>query len=95
VPRISKTPCGQCPKVPKGQPPCRESAEELTPQNWQAYTHYLGCRATGQFPDDERVRRNAALIRQVEEAAARGHDELLAGVLITMAEAARHDRGKR
>lgn len=93
--RFSKTPCGQCPKVGKDKPPCRASAEELSSQNWQAYSHYLGCRATNTWPDDERVRRNAALIRQVEDAAARGNDELLAGVLITMAEAARRERGKR
>lgn len=40
----------------------------MTEQNWQAYEHYRECRAVGQFPDDPIVRRNAATIRQIEDA---------------------------
>lgn len=43
----------------------------LSEQNWQAYTHYLECRAVGEFPNDPIVRRHARLIRQIEDAADR------------------------
>lgn len=73
VPRIKgqKTPCKWCPKIPKGKDPIPENAVELSPHNWRAYQHYLECKAVGQFPDDPIVRRNAMLIRQVEESARR------------------------
>jgi hypothetical protein len=41
--------------------------------NREAYRHYSECRATGSFPDDPIVRRNAALIRAQEDQAAQ-HD---------------------
>ena len=73
VPRIAgqPTPCRFCPKIPKGQEPKPENAVELTMRNWQAYQHYLECKAVGAFPDDPIVRRNAMLIRQVEDSARR------------------------
>lgn len=40
-----------------------------------AYVHYLECRATGTFPDDPLVRRNAAAIRAVEDSVARIRSE--------------------
>jgi hypothetical protein len=66
------TPCHMCPKVPRGAVPRGvqarpEHAIELSRRNAQAYWHYLECKATGRFPDDPIVRRNAALIRLVEE----------------------------
>lgn len=61
-------PCRVCPKVPEGMPPVPASAVELTDANLMALAHYRECRATGRWPDDERVRRNAALIRDVEDA---------------------------
>lgn len=70
----SGPPCRYCPKQPHGVPPaarCRATAEELSDKNWAAYAHYLECRATGQFPADAIVSRNAALIRGAEDAAAR------------------------
>ena len=51
---------------PKGTP---EEPRSLTDQNWRAYQHYSECRAVGQFPADPIVRRNAAIIRQAEDAA--------------------------
>lgn len=48
----------------KGSP---EASKELSARNRQAYLHYLECRAVGRFPDDAIVRRNAALIRHVEQ----------------------------
>ncbi len=48
----------------KGRP---DAGIELTPNNAQAYLHYLECKAVGRFPDDPIVRRNARLIRQIED----------------------------
>ena len=44
----------------------------MSPWNELAYTHYLECKAVGSFPDDPIVRRNASLIRSVEDAVADG-----------------------
>lgn len=49
---------------PKGTP---ENPNTLTPDNEAAYQHYRECRAVGEFPDDPVVRRNAELIRDVED----------------------------
>jgi hypothetical protein len=65
---------------PKGtHPPCRiagvgcpkgtpENPRALSRANRAAWRHYRECRATGHFPDDPLVRRNAAIIRDVEDA---------------------------
>ena len=50
---------------PKGTP---ENPLGLSAANQTAWRHDRECRATGQFPDDPLVRRNAAIIREVEEA---------------------------
>ena len=42
---------------------------ELNARNWQAYLHYLECRAVGQFPDDPIVRQNAQILRSLHDAA--------------------------
>jgi hypothetical protein len=52
---------------PKGTP---ENPLSLSDVNSEAYRHYRECRATGNFPDDPIVRRNAALIRAQEDEAA-------------------------
>lgn len=54
--------------MPVGKPPVPESAVELSPENVMCLVHYKQCRATGRWPEDERVMRNAALIREVEDA---------------------------
>lgn len=51
---------------PKGTP---EEPKALTPQNKQAYEFYKECEATNSFPLDPIVRRWAAIIRAVEDAA--------------------------
>ena len=58
-------PC-QDPKrgCPKGTP---ENPRNLLLCNELAYEHYRECRAVGEFPDDPIVRRNAAIIRAVED----------------------------
>lgn len=67
--------------IPRPQgtfPPCRlpgigcakgtpEKPTGLDAANQAAWRFDRECRATGNFPDDPLVRRNAALIRQVEE----------------------------
>ena len=64
------TPCSTCPKVPAGADPDSRNAVDLSDKNWLAYRHYLESRATGSFPHDAIVRRNAAWIRMVEDEAA-------------------------
>lgn len=49
-------PYGRC---PKGTP---EFQFDLSPQNEAALRYHLTCKATGRWPDDERVLRNAELI---------------------------------
>lgn len=64
-------PCRWCPKIPREiVNPTPADAVELNGRNWLAYRHYLECKATGDFPRDAIVRRNAALIMRVEEVAA-------------------------
>lgn len=72
IPRIKgqRPRCEWCPKVPEGDPPEPASAVEMNQRNWSAYRHYLECKAIGQFPDDPMVRKNASIIRQIEEQAA-------------------------
>lgn len=47
------------------------TALELDDRGYQAYQHYLECKAVGDFPDDPLVRANAAVIRQAEDLADR------------------------
>ena len=69
------------PRPPGALPPCRiaglgcpkgtpENPTSLSEINREAYRHYRECRATGHFPDDPLVRRNAAIIRAQEDQAA-------------------------
>lgn len=51
---------------PKGAP---EASKDFTPQNWQAYFHFLRCEATHGFPNESRVQRNAGLIAYAREQA--------------------------
>lgn len=69
------TPCFVCPKIPSGMPATPETGMkfELSLQNWLAWRHYCECQATGDFPKDGDgeldpvVKRNAGVIRMVEE----------------------------
>lgn len=62
--RIGKVAC----ELPKGCPKgTHENPIELTEENWEAYIHYQECRAVGVFPDDPIVRRNARIIRRIED----------------------------
>jgi len=64
-------------RPPDTRPPCRiaglgcpkgtpEDQKGLSAMNHAAWRHDRECRATGQFPNDPIVRRNAALISAVE-----------------------------
>lgn len=57
-------PCQTDRGCPKGTP---EKSRSLNKRNEQCYQHYCECRAVGQFPDEPVVRRNAAIIREVED----------------------------
>lgn len=81
------TPCFKCPKIPDDAPErARQYAVEMSDRNRQAFRHYRECKATGRFPDDPIVRRNAGLIREIEDALDRAKwDQLvvaLGGVVI-------------
>lgn len=71
----SPTPCRWCPKIPTGVPKERKNAVELSARNVDALLHYRECRAVGSFPDDWVVRRNAALIRRVEDEADQAREQ--------------------
>ncbi len=69
-------------RPPAARPPCRlpgvgcpkgtpENSRELSPTNAAAWRFDHECHAIGEFPDDPLVRRNAAIIRQVESAVER------------------------
>lgn len=77
-----KTPCKRCPKIPDDMPKVPESAQELTRKNRRAYAHYRECRAVDDWPRDAEghvdptVKRNAALIREIEDDYARHQQRL-------------------
>jgi hypothetical protein len=67
---------------------------DLSDRNWAAWQHYQQCKAVGQFPHDAVVRRNAGLIRQVEDQAARGDMARLVQVMAVAAVAGGVSRGR-
>ncbi len=56
----------------KGTP---ENPRSLWPENERCYQHYLECAVTGSFPDDPMVKRNAAIIREIEKEIARDSEK--------------------
>lgn len=84
-PAGAPTPCNSCAKVPKWAKErgfdvseLRKLADEITPENEQAWEAYREFRATGAFPDDPVVRWYSALCREVEDEAAKVPAERLA-----------------
>lgn len=73
-----KDPINGC---PKGTP---ENPKTLWPENELCYEHYLECKATGRFPDDPLVHRNAAAIAGVEQSAKRKQEVEFQSTLLTM-----------
>lgn len=74
--RLSKPPCMlRGVTCPKGH---IDKQKGLSEKNLKAWGHYIECRAVGEFPEDSIVRRNAGIIRSVEDAIERQkRDELL------------------
>ncbi len=74
-PKNVPTPCASCPKIPvhvlngRRVKVSRADAIELNEVNREAWEHYQRCRATGRFPDDPIVARDASVIRKVERVA--------------------------
>jgi hypothetical protein len=93
VRRHGPPPCGTCPKIPEGETPCPGVGQqsELTPENRMAYQHFSECDAVGEFPRDGRVRRNAAIIRHIKDAAAAGRDLDLTNAIASVAAVAKRD----
>lgn len=71
-------PCRTAIGCPKGTP---ENSNALSERNQLAYDHYKTCRATGAFPDDPIVQRNAALFREMEEIDNRRHQQEVSALL--------------
>lgn len=72
------TPCHTCPKTADAPVRDRRHATEPTDRSRRVLRHYRECRAVGRFPDDPIVRRNAGLIREVEDALAAARLDALA-----------------
>lgn len=69
-PPAAGTPCSYCPKQPADVPEAArgpDTAVELSARNLRAFRHHAECDAVGVFPDDPIVRRNAAVVRRVEQ----------------------------
>lgn len=61
------TPCGECPKIPKGAPKDRRYAIEPTERSWKIYQHWRECRAVGHFPEDGLVKRHASILQSIQD----------------------------
>jgi len=82
--RSCPAPCRKDPLkgCPKGT---AENPISLTPQNERAVIHYRECAAVGTFPDDPIVRRNAAIIRSIEQAVERSRQSELSEIITLLA----------
>jgi hypothetical protein len=79
-PKGTFPPCGYgATKCPKGSP---EAGKEWTAENRLAYQYHLECKATGQFPDDAVVRRNAGIIQRIMEQIDRGRFKRMEDLLL-------------
>lgn len=69
VERVVPAPCCNR-KHPKG---CLKGTAEnpkvLTPKNQKVYQHWKECKAVGQFPEDDIVKKHAALIQDIVDQA--------------------------
>jgi len=70
------TPCFKCPKLSGVEIKKPENSIELNTKNSKAFTKYLEWKATNSFPDDEIVRRNAGMIRWIEDSYLRDRSDL-------------------
>ncbi|QDU53542.1 hypothetical protein Pan110_59340 [Gimesia panareensis] len=71
--RVVPAPCCN-PKHPKFPGSCpKRTAEKpkvLSSKNAKTYQHWKECKAVGQFPDDDIVRQNAAIIQEIVDSVA-------------------------
>jgi hypothetical protein len=74
-------PCQTDRGCPKGTP---QTSRALNYENQRCYEHYSECRAVGVFPDDPVVRRNAAIIRGIEDEAVRQEKRELRETLVQL-----------
>lgn len=72
-------PCRTEKGCPKGTP---EEPKTLWPENELFYEFYKQCKAVGQWPDDPIVRRNAAVIADLEQAIDREREAEFQAMLI-------------
>jgi hypothetical protein len=70
-------PCCHCPKIQPGDEPVPENAVELSARNVRAWLFDRECVAVNDWPADAIVRRNAAIIRDVERALTTGRALIL------------------
>lgn len=82
--RRSPAPCRLERGCPKGTP---EDPLSLSQKNRRAYEHYQECKATGNFPEDAIVARNAGIIRRIEDSKAQADVESTRKMLETFARA--------
>lgn len=75
-------PCETCPKIPRGAFPSPYSAVELDHRGWEAWNHYRECKAVGEFPKDDTVRKVAAVIDDACRDAQKVDDERRHGRLM-------------
>ena len=86
--RYASTPPPCCLRDSEGKSKCLKGSPDdgadLLIKNAIAWRHYRQCKAVGQFPDDLIVRRNAAIIADVENAMERRRDMELSAILKAM-----------
>ena len=83
--RRDPAPCRLPKGCPKGTP---ENPLSLSAKNRRAYEHYQECKATGNFPEDSIVARNAGIIARIEQAKAAADSEATRKMLEIFARAA-------
>ncbi|QDT94359.1 hypothetical protein [Gimesia algae] len=83
VERVLPAPCHN-PKHPKGCPKgTPENPKTLSLKNQKAYQHWRECKATGNFPDDDIVRHNAAILQDMADSAAEQKQFQLFSMMMT------------
>ena len=84
-PAGSPLPCRICPRTAQAEDRIRANAISMSEKNWQAWQHYKECKAVGEFPNDPIVRRNAAIIREVEDHCERRDRSQISEILAALA----------
>ena len=73
------------PKHPKGCPKgTADKPKVLSVKNRKAYQHWKECKAVGQFPEDDIVRQNAAMIQEIVENVAEHKQMQMMSIMMTL-----------